>query len=134
MPPRADLAAVLREHFRAGSWVVQKSQRMVSYVRECVEEARLEPHPKAYGAHDFDMEVVAGLKEVLHGGGEDRVLRPVVGVSGLVVAANFEGLFEVGVNAAEGGDERVVRELGYFFAAMGDVAAIRLGSGLGRVS
>lgn len=134
VPPRADLVAVLREHFCAGSRVVQKSQRMVSHVRECVEEARIESHPKTYGAHDFDVEVVTGLEEVLHGGSEGGVLRPVVRVSGLVVAADLEGLFEVGVNAAEGGDERGVRELGHFFAAVRDVAAVGLGGGLGRVS
>lgn len=107
---------------------------MVSVVYECVEEARLEPHPQAYGVHDFDVEVVTGLKKVLHGSSEDGVLRPVVGVSRFVVVADLEGLFEVGVNAAKGGDERGVRELGYFFAAVGDVTAVRLGGGLGRVS
>lgn len=77
---------------------------------------------------------MANFEEVLHGGGKDWIAWPVIGVPGLVVAANLEGLFEVGVDAAESGDEGRVGELGYFFAAVGDVAAVGLGGGLERVS
>lgn len=55
VPPGANLVAVLRKHVRAGSWIVQQSQRVVPYVRECVEEARLELHPEADSAHDFNV-------------------------------------------------------------------------------
>lgn len=134
MPPSANLVAVLCKHVRAGSWIVQQSQRVVPYVRECVEKGRIELHSEADSAHDFNVQVVAGFEEVLHGGGKDWIVWPVVGVPGLIVAADLEGLFEVGVDAAESSDEGRVGELGYFFAAVGDVAAVGLGGGLGRVS
>lgn len=81
--------------------------------------------------------MVAGCEKRLHGGGEDStrgVVGPVVGMAWLVVTTYLKGFFEVGVDAAEGSDKRGVGELSYFFAAVGDVATVGFGGGLGRVS
>lgn len=80
------------------------------------------------------MELLTCCEEVLHDVREDCALgvgRPVVWMARFVVAADFEGFFEVWVGGAEGGDEGWVGELGYFFAAVGDVAAVGFGGCLG---
>lgn len=73
------------------------------------------------------MELLARGEKGLHSGCEGGVRRPIIGVAFFVVPANFEGLFKVGVGGAEGGNEGGVGELGYFFAAVGDVAAVGFG-------
>lgn len=80
--------------------------------------------------------MLARFKELLHHICKDLALgvevgRPAVGVVGHPFAADFKGFFEVGVNGAEGLDEGFVGELGYFFAAVGDVAAVGFGGCLG---
>lgn len=137
MSPRPHLVAILRKNVLVGSRVVEQSQRVISHVGECVEEAWSETHSEADGAHDFDVQMVAGYEKRLHDGGEDitrGVMGPVVGVAWLVVTTYLERFFEVGVDTAEGGDKRGVGELGYFFTAVGDVTAVGFGGGLGRVS
>lgn len=107
---------------------------MIPHIGVFIEEAWFEAHSKADGTHDFNVEIMASCKERLHRSGEHSaggVVGPVVGVAWLVVAANLKGFFEVGVDVAKGGHERGVGELGYFFAAVGDVAAIGFGGGLG---
>lgn len=135
MLPGPDLAWVDGKQVPAHRGVVEESKGVVVVGHEAVEEGGGEGHADCDGAHDFRVEGGAFREEGGHGLFEAEevviggLLGPLVGVVGLVLAADFEGFLDVWGGGAEGLDGGDVGEIGYFLAAGGRVAAVGFGGG-----
>lgn len=73
------------------------------------------------------MKLFTGVVEAHHGGFERRAegrRRPIVGIFGNVIAADFERFFDVRSRRGEGSNFGFVGEAGDLLAAFGDVAAV----------
>lgn len=132
---RPNLTRVDLEHLALDGWVVQQSQRIVAIIHKAIKEALIDTHTHSNGPHDLDVDLLALIVEIHHGGlepgyfGEAGFIGPLVGVRRVGLATDFKGLFDVGVALLELGDLVDVGQLGDLFTPWGRVASICLGRG-----
>lgn len=132
---RAHLTGVDLEHLALDGRVVQQSERVVADVQIGIEKVGFQPHADGDGPHHLEVQRLALVEEVGHGaleadhGATGGFGGPLVRVPLLIVAADLEGLLDVGGAGADLLDLADVGQLGYLFAAGRGVATVGLGGG-----
>lgn len=132
---RPHLTRVDLEDLTLDGRIVQQSQRIVSIVYKAIEKTLIESHAHGDGPHDLDMNILALIVKIQHGGlepgdlGEASFIGPLVGVGRVRLAADFKGLFNVRIALLEFGDLVDVGQLGDLFAPWRRVPSICFGRG-----
>lgn len=132
----AHLAGLRAEHILGHGGIVQQTNKIIRAVCEPVEGVLGQAHADGDGVHQLRVQGGAAGGEVEHDVLEALALlvlrRPEIPDASGALGADLHGLFQVGVDLALRVDLGGVVRVAQFLAAVGDVAAIGLGTGPGQ--